>query len=105
MLFVFSNFRKADYGFEKLGLIKLFEAISTTVEITKDVDGKRILQLTNSMITDTSNSIPKKDQIIKSVSRFAEECTELLKNVPECKLHVDKFVQAYWERFRRTFRY
>merc|ERR1719483_1381938 len=38
--------RVADYGFTKL--IELFEAIPTTIEITEDVDGERILQLTDS---------------------------------------------------------
>merc|ERR1719219_3222592 len=37
--------RVADYGFTKL--IELFEAIPTTIEITEDVDGERILQLTD----------------------------------------------------------
>ena len=36
--------RVSDYGFAKL--IELFEAIPTTIEITEDADGKRILQLT-----------------------------------------------------------
>ena len=40
------TFRVADYGFTKL--IELFEAIPTTIEITEDVDGERILQLTDS---------------------------------------------------------
>lgn len=35
----------ADYGFTKL--IELFEAIPTTIEITEDADGERILQLTD----------------------------------------------------------
>ena len=38
--------RLADYGFKKL--FKLFKAIPTTIEVTKDVEGKRILQLTDS---------------------------------------------------------
>lgn len=38
--------RVADYGFTKL--IELFEAIPTTVEITEDADGERMLQLTDS---------------------------------------------------------
>ena len=37
--------RVADYGFTKL--IELFEAIPTTIEITEDADGERILQLTD----------------------------------------------------------
>jgi len=36
----------SDYGFSKL--IELFEAIPTTVEITEDADGERLLQLTDS---------------------------------------------------------
>ena len=35
----------SDYGFSKL--IELFEAIPTTVEITEDADGERLLQLTD----------------------------------------------------------
>ena len=38
--------RLADYGFKKQ--IKLFEAIATTIEITKDKNGERILQLRGS---------------------------------------------------------
>ena len=38
--------RVSDYGFAKL--IELFEAIPTTIEITEDADGERILQLTDS---------------------------------------------------------
>jgi len=38
--------RVADYGFTKL--IELFEAIPTTIELTEDVDGERLLQLTDS---------------------------------------------------------
>ena len=37
--------RVADYGFTKL--IELFETIPTTIEITEDADGERILQLTD----------------------------------------------------------
>ena len=37
--------RVSDYGFSKL--IELFEAIPTTVEITEDADGERLLQLTD----------------------------------------------------------
>jgi len=45
----------ADYGFAKL--IELFEAISLTIEITKDADGKRQLQLNQTLQQEQNTKI------------------------------------------------
>ena len=60
-------FRVADYGFTKL--IELFEAIPTTIEITEDVDGERILQLTDSerlnVVGDHIGFLIKNNSVVK----------------------------------------
>jgi hypothetical protein len=68
LLYLFiSNFRVADYGFTKL--IELFEAIPTTIEITEDVDGERILQLTDSerlnVVGDHIGFLIKNNSVVK----------------------------------------
>ena len=53
-------------------------------------------------------SIPKREQTNEEVSRtqkFAEECIELLKHVPECRLPFNKFIPAYHHHFGRQCRY
>ena len=53
-------------------------------------------------------SIPKREQTNEEVSRtqkFAEECIELLRHVPECRLPFNKFIPAYHHHFGRQCRY
>ena len=100
----------ADYGFKKQ--IKLFEAIKTTIEISKDLEsGERILQLRNSEkfnsnhmtmdVTETSivisnvcqngsddvlTSPPNNEQTNKKDSvtpKFTQECTEAISTTTE----------------------
>ena len=56
---------------------------------------------------DVMISIPKREQTNEEVSRtqkFAEECIELLKHVPECRLPFNKFIPAYQQHFGRQCR-
>ena len=56
---------------------------------------------------DVMISIPKREQTNEEVSRtqkFAEECIELLKHVPECRLPFNKFIPAYHHHFGRQCR-
>jgi hypothetical protein len=56
---------------------------------------------------DVMISIPKREQTNEEVSRtqkFAEECIELLKHVPECRLPFNKFIPAYHKHFGRQCR-
>ena len=51
---------------------------------------------------------PKREQTNEEVSRtqkFAEECIELLKQLPECRLPIGKFDLAYHQHFGRQCRY
>ena len=50
---------------------------------------------------------PKREQTFEEVSRtrkFAEECLELLKHLPECRLPFNKFIPAYQKHFGRQCR-
>jgi hypothetical protein len=57
----------ADYGFTSL--VELFEAISFTVEITKDADGERLLQL---------NQALQEEQKIKIMAKQKPPITKLV---------------------------
>ena len=51
---------------------------------------------------------PKREQTNEEVSRtqkFAEECIELLRQLPECQLPIGKFMPAYQQHFGRQCRY
>ena len=50
---------------------------------------------------------PKREQTYEEVSRtqkFAEECLELLKHLPQCRLPLNKFIPAYHQHFGRQCR-
>ena len=50
---------------------------------------------------------PKKEQTYEEVSRtrkFAEECLELLKHFPNCRLPFNKFIPTYNQHFGRQCR-
>ena len=52
-------------------------------------------------------SIPKREQTNEEVARtqkFADECIELLRHVPECRLPFNKFIPAYHHHFGRQCR-
>ena len=51
--------------------------------------------------------VPKKEQTYEEVSRtqkFAEECLELLKHLPKCRLPFNKFIPTYNQHFGRQCR-
>ena len=57
---------------------------------------------------DMTISIPKREQTLDEVVRtqqFAEECLELLKHAPNCRLPFNKFIPSYHHHFGRQCRY
>ena len=80
-------FRVADYGFTKL--IELFEAIPTTIEITEDVDGERILQLTDSerlnVVGDHIGFLIKNNLVVKHRGPGAHQSI-ILRELPQMYL-------------------
>ena len=51
--------------------------------------------------------VPKRKQTYEEISRtqkFAEECLELLKHLPQCRLPLNKFIPAYHQHFGRQCR-
>ena len=51
--------------------------------------------------------VPKREQTYEEISRtqkFAEECLELLKHLPNCRLPFNKFIPAYHQHFGRQCR-
>lgn len=79
--------RVADYGFTKL--IELFEAIPTTIEITEDVDGERILQLTDSerlnVVGDHIGFLIKNNSVVKRRGPGAHQSI-ILRELPQMYL-------------------
>jgi len=71
--------RVGDYGFTKL--IELFEAIPTTIEITEDADGERILQLTDverlNVVGDHIAFLVKNNSIVKRKGQTMPQCVRL----------------------------
>ena len=80
-------FRVGDYGFTKL--IELFEAIPTTIEITEDADGERILQLTDverlNVVGDHIAFLVKNNSIVKRKGQTMPQCVRL-EDLPELYL-------------------
>ena len=81
------SFRVGDYGFTKL--IELFEAIPTTIEITEDADGERILQLTDverlNVVGDHIAYLVKNNSVVKRKGQVMPQCVKL-EDLPELYL-------------------
>ena len=52
-------------------------------------------------------AIPKREQTLDEVERthqFAQECVELLRHAPDCRLPFNKFIPSYHHHFGRQCR-
>ena len=84
--------RVADYGFSKL--IELFEAVPGTVEVTEDIDGERLLQLSDGerlvVLGEQISSLikPTKSQTLKM-----EDIPELYRQQFGYQLRPDNYLQ------------
>ena len=57
---------------------------------------------------DMTVSIPKREQTLDELERtqqFAQECVELLRHAPDCRLPFSKFIPSYHHHFGRQCRY
>ena len=92
------TFKISDYGVCDLEDM-ITDVSETSVIVTQD---------TTEGNEDYIISIPKREQTNEEVARtqkFADECTELLRHVPECLLPFNKFIPAYHHHFGRQCRY
>lgn len=90
-------FKISDYGVCEMEDM-IGEVSETSVVITTE---------NNDGTDDVMISIPKREQTNEELARthkFAEECIELLKHVPECRLPFNKFIPAYHHHFGRQCR-
>ena len=92
------TFKIADYGVCEIEDL-ISDLSETSVVITNETneDGS----------DDVLISIPKREQTNEELARthkFAEECIELLRHVPECRLPFNKFIPAYHHHFGRQCR-
>ena len=86
-------FRIADYGVCDVEDL-LLEISETSVVLSGTGD-------------DIVISLPKREQTLDEVERthqFAQECIELLKHAPECRLPFNKFIPSYHHHFGRQCR-
>ncbi len=90
-------FKITDYGVCEIEDI-LMEVSETAIVLTNSDDDADDLLI----------SIPKREQTADEVERthkFAEECIELLRHAPDCRLNFNKFIPAYHHHFGRQCRW
>ena len=84
------------------------QVVNVKEKLDDNVENSKVISTEcNDGTDDSMISIPKRKQINAEVSRtqkFSEECIELFKNVPECRLPFDKFGEAYRSHFGRDCR-
>ena len=87
------TFKICDYGVCDLEDL-LLEISETSVVLTTIEDELMV-------------AIPKREQTLDEVERthqFAQECVELLRHAPDCRLPFNKFIPSYHHHFGRQCR-
>ena len=87
------TFKICDYGV--CDLEDLLLEISETSVVLTTIDDELMV------------AIPKREQTLDEVERthqFAQECVELLRHAPDCRLPFNKFIPSYHHHFGRQCR-